>query len=47
MLLVPGILRIAACLAEGIPIDLRDALTGLDEDNTALVTQSIARTSGH
>jgi ADP-ribose pyrophosphatase YjhB (NUDIX family) len=39
-------LRIAASLAEGIPIDLRDALTGLDIDNLDLVTEAVLHTGG-
>ena len=41
------LLRIAASLAEGIPVDLRAALTGLDTLNTRLVTQAISHTAGH
>lgn len=40
-------LRIAASLAEGIPIDLRAALTGLDADNLDLVTQAVLHTGRH
>lgn len=39
-------LRIAASLADGIPIDLRDALTGLDIDNLDLVIQAALHTGG-
>jgi ADP-ribose pyrophosphatase YjhB (NUDIX family) len=35
------ILRIAASLAAGIPVDLGNALTGLDTDNIRLVTTAI------
>ena len=31
------VLRIAASLAEGVPVDLRDAVCGLDDRNLALV----------
>ncbi len=41
------ILRIAASVADGIPVDLRDALTGLDTTNTTLVTQAITHAAGH
>lgn len=41
------LLRIAASLVQGIPVDLRDAIASLDALNTALVTQSLARASGH
>jgi hypothetical protein len=40
-------LRIAASVADGIPADLRDALTGLDTTNTTLVTQAITHAAGH
>ncbi len=40
-------LRIAASLADGIPVDLRDALTGLDSDNRTLVIQAVTRSGGH
>ena len=39
-------LRIAASLADGIPVDLRDALTGLDTDTLDLVTQAVLHTGG-
>lgn len=41
------LLRIAASLAEGIPVDLRDALSGLDAISSALVAQAISHTAGH
>jgi hypothetical protein len=40
------ILRIAASLAEEIPVDLRDALTGLDETNLDLVTAAVLHAGG-
>jgi hypothetical protein len=40
-------LRIAASLADGIPVDLRDALTGLDARNTELVRDAVTRATGH
>jgi len=40
-------LRIAASLADGIPVDLRDALTGLDSRNTELVREAVTRASGY
>ena len=40
-------LRIAASLADGIPVNLRDALTGLDHDNRTLVIQAVTHTGGH
>ena len=41
------LLRIAASLAQGIPVDLRDAMTGLDHTNTALVARAITQAAGH
>jgi len=41
------LLRIAGSLAEGIPLDLHDAITGLDASNTALVAQAIYHAAGH
>lgn len=41
------LLRIASSLAEGIPIDLHDATTGLDAINTALVAHAIHHAAGH
>ncbi|MER6076607.1 hypothetical protein ABT187_49810 [Streptomyces sp. NPDC001817] len=40
-------LRIAASLGKGIPVDLREALTELDDVNTALVAQAVTRAAGH
>jgi len=40
------ILRLAASLADGIPVDLRHALTGLDDRNIQLMTTAILHTSG-
>jgi len=39
-------LRITASLADGIPVDLRDTLTGLDDRNIQLLITAIARASG-
>lgn len=41
------LLRIASSLAEGIPIDLHDAITSLDATNTALVAHAIYHAAGH
>jgi len=41
------LLRIAGSLAEGIPVDLRDAMTGLDTINTGLVARAICHAAGH
>jgi hypothetical protein len=40
------ILRLAASIADGIPVDLRDALTGLDNHNVDLVITAVLHTSG-
>ena len=39
-------LRLAASLIEGIPVDLRDTLTGLDARNLHLVSQAVLETAG-
>ena len=39
-------LRLAASLADGIPVDLRDALTRLDSDNLDLLIQAALHTGG-
>ena len=39
-------LRITASLADGIPVDLRDTLTGLDDRNIDVLITAIHRTSG-
>ncbi len=41
------ILRIIASLADGIPVDLRDVLTGLDETNLGLVAAAVWHAGGH
>jgi hypothetical protein len=40
-------LRLTASLAEGIPVDLRDALTGLDSHNAELVSHAVKQATGH
>ncbi len=40
-------LRLAASLAEGVPVDLRDALTGLDSRNAELVSRAVKHATGH
>jgi hypothetical protein len=40
------VLRIAASLAEGIPVDLGEALGGLDEANVGLVAAAVVRANG-
>lgn len=39
-------LRIAASLTRGIPVDLHDCLTGLDHNNIQLVVTSVLHASG-
>ena len=39
-------LKITASVADGIPVDLRDALTGLDDSNIKLLVTAIRRTAG-
>jgi hypothetical protein len=40
------ILRLSASLAAGIPVDLRDTITGLDDDNTARLFVAIRHAAG-
>jgi len=40
------VLRIAASLAAGIPVDLADAVTGLDRHNLALVLAALSHANG-
>jgi hypothetical protein len=40
-------LRLAASLAGGTPVNLRDALTGLDGRNVQLVINAVLHASGH
>ena len=39
-------LRLAASLAGGIPVNLRDALTGIDDHGIQLVINAILHASG-
>jgi hypothetical protein len=41
-----SMLRVAAGIAAGCPVDLRDALTGLDTANAALVADAVLRAAG-
>ena len=41
------VLRIAASIAEGVPVDMREAVTGLDEDNAVLASAAVLRAAGH
>ena len=40
-------LRLAASLAEGIPVNLRDTLTGIDDRGIQLVINAVLHASGH
>ena len=40
------ILRLAASLAGGIPVSLRDTVTGLDNDNTARLLTAVRHAAG-
>jgi hypothetical protein len=40
------ILQLSASLADGILVDLRDAVTGLDDDNTALLVRAVQHAAG-
>jgi hypothetical protein len=39
-------LKITASLADGIPVDLQDTLTGLDDRNVQLLTTAVLHASG-
>ena len=41
------VLRIAASIAAGVPVDLREAVTGLDADNAVLVAAAVLHAAGH
>lgn len=41
------VLRLAASLADGIPIDLRDAFTGMDTANVDRAVQAMLHAAGH
>jgi ABC-type branched-subunit amino acid transport system ATPase component len=41
------ILRLAASLADGIPVSLSDTITGLDQDNTSRLITAIRHASRH
>jgi hypothetical protein len=40
-------LLIAASIAEGVPVDLREVLTGLDETNTIRTVCAVVHIAGH
>jgi len=39
-------LRITASMADGIPVDLRDTITGIDDHNVQLVITAIRHACG-
>ncbi len=39
-------LRIAASIAAGVPVDLREAVTGLDENNAVLAAAAVLHAAG-
>jgi hypothetical protein len=41
------VLKVAASIAEGVPVDLRGAVGGLDAANTVLVATSVLHAAGH
>jgi hypothetical protein len=41
------VLRVAASIAEGVPIDLRDVVTSLDVVNAVLVARAVLAAGGH
>ena len=41
------VLRLSASIAAGVPVDLREALTGLDEASSALVAAAVLHASGY
>ena len=41
------VLRIAASIAGGVPVDLREAVTGLDEANAVLAAAAVLHAAGH
>ncbi|HTQ89053.1 MAG TPA: hypothetical protein VMK84_06120 [Streptosporangiaceae bacterium] len=40
-------LRLAASIAAGVPVDLGDAVSGLDEANAGLVAAAVLHAAGH
>ena len=41
------VLRIAASIAGGVPVDLGEAVTGLDENNAVLAAVAVLHAAGH
>lgn len=42
-----GVLRVAASIAEGVPVDLGDVVGGLDRRNLVLVATALLHAGGH
>jgi len=42
-----SMLCLAASIAAGVPVDLREALTGLDEASSGLVAAAVLHAAGH
>ena len=43
----PGAADRGESIAEGVPVDMREAVTGLDEDNAVLAAAAVLRAAGH
>ena len=41
------VLKVAASIAEGVPVDLREVVGGLDGANTVLVATAVLHAAGH
>jgi hypothetical protein len=41
------VLRIAASIGEGVPVDLQEAVTGLDENSAGLAAAAVLHAAGH
>jgi hypothetical protein len=41
------VLRLAASIAAGVPVDLREALTALDEASSGLAAAAVLHAAGH
>jgi hypothetical protein len=41
------VLRLAASIAAGVPVDLREVLTGLDKTNSGLAATAVLHAAGH
>jgi hypothetical protein len=41
------VLRVAVSIADGVPVDLRDVVTGLDAADSGLVARAVLAAGGH